>query len=90
VENGVFYRAGWSYYPFYDPLEPGEVGWSPRVGIDTYYYAGNTPSCAHHRDIGTDWGLPPEARQVRFIYELAVADRAFPKSRTRTSPTGPR
>jgi hypothetical protein len=75
--NGVFYRAGWSYYPFSNPHVPGMIMWSPRVGIATWYYAGDTPSCYFNRSIGTDWGLPSDAQQVKFVYELSADCAAF-------------
>jgi len=69
-ENGVFYRAGWSYYPYENPNIPGLIQWSPRIGIGTYYYVGLDPLCTLNRNIGTAWGLPPVAQRVKWIYEL--------------------
>ncbi len=76
MENGVFYRAGWSYYPFVCDAT-GEVGWSPRIGINTFFYAGEDPICFLSRNIGTDWGLPPDVEQVRFGMELYASCDAF-------------
>ncbi len=70
LTNGVLYRAGWTYYPFENPQVPGLVQWSPRVGIGTWYYAGDTPTCYFNRSIGTDWGLPTDVQKLKFIYEI--------------------
>jgi hypothetical protein len=75
--NGVFYRGGWTYYPYANPWVPGMSVWSPRIGINTYYYAGDNPTCQSSRNIGTDWGVPADARQVKFIYELYASCDAF-------------
>ncbi len=75
--NGVFYRAGWTYYPYENPHVPGMIEWSPRVGISTFYYQGDTPSCEFNRSIGTDWGLPSDATTIRFIYEIYGSCAAF-------------
>ncbi len=77
LTNGVFYRAGWTYYPYENPHVPGIVSWSPRVGIGTWYYAGDTPSCDSNRSIGTDWGLPTDVKRVKFLYELMGSCDAF-------------
>ncbi len=76
MENGVFYRSGWSYYPFVCE-GTGSVGWSPRIGIGTHYYTGEDPICFHSRSIGTDWGLPPDAELVRFGMEIFASCDAF-------------
>ncbi len=70
MENGTYYRTGWSYYPYEDPDVPGLVRWSPRIGHDTWFSTGGDPLCLHATSVGTDWGLPPTAEQVRFIFEL--------------------
>jgi hypothetical protein len=74
--NGVFYRGGWSYYPSTNPVT-GNPMWSPRVGIGTFYYAGGNPACQANRNIGTDWGLPTDTQQLKFIYELYASCAAF-------------
>lgn len=74
--NGVFYRGGWSYYPYTNPVT-GNPMWSPRVGIGTFYYAGGNPACQANRNIGTDWGLPTDTQQLKFIYELYASCAAF-------------
>lgn len=76
MENGVFYRAGWSYYPFTCEAT-GQIGWSPRIGIGTFYYTGEDPTCFLSRSIGTDHGLPPDCEQVSFIMEIYASCDAF-------------
>jgi hypothetical protein len=77
-EDGVFFRVGWSYYPYEDPEVPGLVTWSPRVGPMGFHYTGDTPECYRWRDIGTnDLTLPPDCRQVRCIYEIYSSCNAF-------------
>ncbi len=72
-DRSVFYRAGWSYYPYEDPDAPGIVRWSPRVGgTSTFFYVDEDPGCRTKHSIGTDWGLPPTAERVKFIFELLV------------------
>jgi len=68
--NGVFYRPGWSYYPYENPNIPGYITWSPRIGQGTYFYVGTDPLCSGNTNIGTDWGLPPTSEKVKFIYEV--------------------
>jgi hypothetical protein len=70
MANGVFYRVGWTYYPYENPHVPGMFMWSPRVGRPTFFYTGDTPFCDFNRSIGTDWGLPTDAKKVKFIYEI--------------------
>jgi len=81
VVNGVYYRSGWTYYPSENPQVPGMNIWSPRTGIGTFYYAGGTPACTIENpargSVGTDWGLPADAKQVKLIYELYGSCAAF-------------
>jgi hypothetical protein len=77
AENGVFYRSGWSYYPYENLHVPGMFQWSPRVGIGTWYYTGDMPMCERTGNIGTDWGLPGDAKQIKFIYEIYASGEAF-------------
>ena len=76
-ENGVFYRSGWSYYPYENPNIPNLIQWSPRIGINTFFYAGADPTCFTTNNIGTDWGLPPVCEKVKFIFELYASCDAF-------------
>lgn len=76
-ENGVFYRSGWSYYPYENPNIPGLIQWSPRVGINTFYYTGADPVCVGDRNIGTDWGLPTTVEKVKAVYEVYSCCECF-------------
>ncbi|MCA9759721.1 MAG: T9SS type A sorting domain-containing protein [Candidatus Eisenbacteria bacterium] len=76
--DGVYYRPGWQYYP-YSCGEGGKIGWSPRVGSNTFYYAGHDPVCEMRFDSATDADvpIPPGVEQVRFIYEFYAQCYAF-------------
>ncbi len=76
-ENGVFYCVGWSYYPYENPEVPGLVTWSPRVGGTTWHYWGDAPVCHGRRDIGTDWGLPPDCQKVKCTFEIGSSCEDF-------------
>ena len=76
VANGVFYRPGWSYYPYVCP-ETGNTGWSPRVGQGSFNFVGVDPLCAPITNSATDNGVPSGADQVRFIYEIYASCDAF-------------
>jgi hypothetical protein len=81
LENGVFFRPGWEYYPWTCPTT-GQIGWSPRVGIDTYYYLGPTALCFLERISATDPPspgtlVPGTAQMVRAVFELVHDCTAF-------------
>lgn len=70
--NGVFYRPGWMYYPWVCAVS-GEVGWSPRVGESSYSFLGEDAICHPNRasaSANVDVPVPPDAEQVRFVYEI--------------------
>ncbi len=75
MENGVFYRSLWSYYPW-TCESTGQVGWSPHIATHPWWYP-EYPICFHSRSIGTDWGLPPDAEMVRFGKEIFASCDAF-------------
>ena len=60
IDDGVYYRPGWSYY---DGAE-----WSERVGDDWWYYV-YEPRCLRCVDEGSYY-IPWYAQEVRFILEL--------------------
>ncbi|MEZ4652738.1 MAG: FlgD immunoglobulin-like domain containing protein [Candidatus Eisenbacteria bacterium] len=73
--NGVFYRPGWDYYPWVCPVN-GHVGWSGRVGQNTFFYEPG-PACDTHRTVATDAGVPRDCERLRFVYELYASCDAF-------------
>ncbi len=75
--NGVFYRPGWTYFPFTCPVT-GEQGWSGRVGqVSTYFF--EPEGCFENRTFATigDNPVPRDAEQVRFLYEVYASCDAF-------------
>ncbi|MCA9729466.1 MAG: hypothetical protein KC729_17395, partial [Candidatus Eisenbacteria bacterium] len=73
--NGVFYRPGWDYYPYECPVS-GTIGWSGRVGPNTFFYNAG-PSCSRLRQSQTGGFLPAGTEQVRFVYEIYSSCDAF-------------
>lgn len=76
ASNGVFYRAGWSYWPFVCPTTRA-LTWSPRVGDPTWQYTGGEPKCLHRRIHAASSGVPPEAQRIRFVFEVAGSCSGF-------------
>ncbi|MCA9759688.1 MAG: hypothetical protein KDA27_28080, partial [Candidatus Eisenbacteria bacterium] len=76
--NGVFYRPGAIYFPYTCEVT-GEVGWSDRVGQETFFFQGEDPVCQLYRAnlSTTDVPVPSDAEQVRFVYELYASCDAF-------------
>ena len=74
--NGVFYRVGWTYYPYYCNGSP-TASWSPRVGIATFYYVGDVPACFSNVSVGTVNGLPSGCTQCKLIYEINASCESF-------------
>ncbi len=76
--NGVFYRPGWDYYPFTCELT-GAQSWSGRVGQNSFSFVGEDPACTENINSATsaDVPVPPDAEQVRFIYEIYSSCDAF-------------
>ncbi|MCA9756184.1 MAG: T9SS type A sorting domain-containing protein, partial [Candidatus Eisenbacteria bacterium] len=76
--NGVFYRPGAIYFPYTCEVT-GEVGWSDRVGQNSFFFVGVDPTCAKNRASlsATDVPVPSDAEQIRFVYELHASCDAF-------------
>ncbi len=74
LHGGVWYRAGWSYYPFLCN-DTGESIWSPRVGNNTWFHIGS--GCHQMESVGTDWGLPPDCEMLRFGMDIFASCDAF-------------
>lgn len=74
--NGVFYRAGWSYYPYVCP-ETGNTQWSGRRGGDTYSFTGVGPICSRETVRARDGGIPGEVAQIGLVLEIYASCDAF-------------
>ena len=75
--NGVFYRPGAMYYPWTCPVT-GDIGWSGRVGQNTYFFAEGPTCTALRADLSvTDVPVPPDAELVRVVYEVFSSCDAF-------------
>jgi len=80
-ENGVLWRPGWKYYPFTCDIT-GLTGWSPRVGVDAYWYYSGGPACGTAHCGGTTLSLegipvPADAQKVIAIIELLASCSTF-------------
>ncbi|MEZ4649650.1 MAG: FlgD immunoglobulin-like domain containing protein [Candidatus Eisenbacteria bacterium] len=75
--NGVFYRAGAYYFPWVCE-ETGEIGWSPRTGIYSFFFVPD-PICDRLvlNASAVDNPLPQDAEQVKFVYEVFSSCDAF-------------
>jgi hypothetical protein len=77
--SGVFYRPGFTYYPFTTEANP-QPRWSPLIGQNTFYFAPD-PTC--RRDMSTlnnlnsEMPLPEEYEQVRFMFEVYSSCEVF-------------
>jgi hypothetical protein len=76
ANNGVFYRAGWSYWP-YQCADAKEPGWSARVGDPTWQYTGGPPDCLHRRIHAASSGVPEDCRLVRLTFEVTSSCETF-------------
>jgi hypothetical protein len=81
LENGVFFRSGWTYFPW-TCQETGAVGWSPRVGENSFQIYGEDGICQSVRFGGTNLGVagtpvPPTAEKVIAILEIFSDCAAF-------------
>ncbi len=76
--NGVYYRPGWDYFPFSCPSTGAET-WSGRVGQNTWFFVGDDAECNEYVSSATavDVPVPPDAEQVRFLYEIYSSCDAF-------------
>ncbi|MFN8547839.1 MAG: FlgD immunoglobulin-like domain containing protein [Candidatus Eisenbacteria bacterium] len=74
--NGVFYRPGWSYYPWICPIT-GVSQWSRRMGQSTYQFTGDAPLCARYRNVATEWGIPGDTPLASFVFEVFASCDAF-------------
>jgi hypothetical protein len=74
--NGVFYRPGWTYFPFLC-TETGLTSWSPRRGQGSFNFVGEDPLCTGILNSATGNGIPSASDQVRFLYEIYASCDAF-------------
>ncbi|MFC1572488.1 FlgD immunoglobulin-like domain containing protein [Candidatus Eisenbacteria bacterium] len=69
----VFYRPSWMYYP--QVCESGKSVWSDRIGVgyDQWLYREDPQCFPSTTTIDIGYGaddIPPDADQVRFVYEV--------------------
>ncbi len=80
MENGVMIRPGWFYYPWECEVT-GTIGWSERVGQNSFNFFGADPVCATWRYGGTEINsgtpVPAEAQMVRPLIEILGDCEAF-------------
>jgi hypothetical protein len=69
-QNGVYYRPGWSYFPWTPPNVPGYDTWSPPIFGSVWHYCSIDPICSQTWSVGTANGLPATAPRVRFVYRV--------------------
>ncbi|MFN8547838.1 MAG: FlgD immunoglobulin-like domain containing protein [Candidatus Eisenbacteria bacterium] len=74
--SGVFYRAGWLYFPQICP-HTGQTQWSRRVGNDTFLFNGEAPECTGEFNASGGSAVPSDAQLVRFVYEVYSSCDAF-------------
>jgi hypothetical protein len=80
INDGVFFRPGWLYYPWTCDVT-GVIGWSDRVGQDSYEYLDGVSECITLHRPGTDvvFGVPvpTTSEMVVAIIEIISDCEAF-------------